>query len=66
MRAVVTRVTEASVTIDGAEYSRISRGFLVLLGVHVLITAQATIFSPLSITNKSFLSSADCAVCKVG
>ena len=35
MRAVVTRVTEASVTIDGAEYSRISRGFLVLLGVHV-------------------------------
>lgn len=35
MRAVVTRVTEASVTIDGAEYSRISQGFLVLLGVHV-------------------------------
>ncbi len=35
MRAVITRVTEASVTIDGAEYSRISRGFLVLLGVHV-------------------------------
>lgn len=35
MRAVVTRVTEASVTIDGAEYSRIGRGFLVLLGVHV-------------------------------
>ena len=39
MRAVVTRVTEASVTIDGAEYSRISRGFLVLLGVHVSDTA---------------------------
>ena len=39
MRAVVTRVTEASVTIDGAEYSRIGRGFLVLLGVHVSDTA---------------------------
>ena len=32
MRAVVTRVTEASVTIDGAEYSRIGRGFPVLMG----------------------------------
>ena len=39
MRAIVTRVTEASVTIDGAEYSRIGRGFLVLLGVHVSDTA---------------------------
>ena len=39
MRAVVTRVTEASVTIDGAKYSRIGRGFLVLLGVHVSDTA---------------------------
>jgi len=39
MRAVVTRVTEASVTIDGAEDSRIGRGFLVLLGVHVSDTA---------------------------
>ena len=42
MRAVVTRVTEASVTIDGAEYSRIGRGFLVLLGVtHEDTEAQA-------------------------
>ena len=39
MRAVVTRVTEASVTIDGTEYSRIGKGFLVLLGVHVSDTA---------------------------
>ena len=39
MRAIVTRVTEASVTIDGAEYGRIGRGFLVLLGVHVSDTA---------------------------
>ena len=40
MRAVVTRVTEASVTIDGAEYSRIGRGFLVLLGLRVFEDAN--------------------------
>lgn len=34
MRAVVTRVTEASVTIDGNETARIGKGFLILLGVH--------------------------------
>ena len=39
MRAVVTRVKSASVTIDGEMYSRIGPGFLVLLGVHVDDTA---------------------------
>ena len=34
MRAVVTRVTSASVEIDGAVHGKIGRGFLVLLGVH--------------------------------
>ena len=34
MRAVVTRVKSASVEIDGAVHGRISRGLLVLLGVH--------------------------------
>jgi len=34
MRAVVTRVKSASVTIDGALTSEISSGLLVLLGVH--------------------------------
>ena len=33
MRAVVTRVTSASVTIDGEVVGQIGRGFLVLLGV---------------------------------
>ncbi len=33
MRAVVTRVSSASVTIDGAVRGAIGRGFLVLLGV---------------------------------
>lgn len=33
MRAVVTRVTSASVRIDGAEVSAIGQGLLVLLGV---------------------------------
>ena len=35
MRAVVTRVNSASVTIDQKEQARIGKGFLVLLGVHV-------------------------------
>ena len=34
MRAVVTRVNEASVTIDEKVVSSIGKGFLVLLGVH--------------------------------
>ena len=34
MRAVVTRVKSASVTIDGSVYSSIDDGLLVLLGVH--------------------------------
>ncbi|MBP3313811.1 MAG: D-tyrosyl-tRNA(Tyr) deacylase [Oscillospiraceae bacterium] len=33
MRAVVTRVKHASVTIDGAETARIGQGFLILLGI---------------------------------
>ncbi len=35
MRAVITRVLSASVTIDGEKVSEIDNGFLVLLGVHV-------------------------------
>ena len=35
MRAVVTRVKNASVEIDGAVHGQIGQGFLVLLGVHV-------------------------------
>lgn len=33
MRAIVTRVTEASVTIDGTVTGKIGKGFLVLLGI---------------------------------
>ena len=33
MRAVIQRVSQASVTIGGAEKSRIQQGFLVLLGI---------------------------------
>ncbi|MCX6359180.1 MAG: D-aminoacyl-tRNA deacylase [Armatimonadetes bacterium] len=39
MRAVVQRVTEASVTVDGAVVGRIQRGLLVLLGVRTDDTA---------------------------
>ena len=34
MRAVVTRVSEASVSINGETVGSISKGFLVLLGIH--------------------------------
>ena len=34
MRAVLTRVNSASVTIDGVVLGKIRKGFLVLLGVH--------------------------------
>lgn len=34
MRAVLTRVSEASVTIDGEVKGKIGKGFLILLGVH--------------------------------
>lgn len=34
MRAVITRVTRASVRIDGKTVGEIGKGFLVLLGVH--------------------------------
>ncbi len=35
MRAIVTRVRSASVSIDGTRTAAIGKGFLVLLGVHV-------------------------------
>ena len=35
MRAVLTRVTSASVTVEGKVIGAIGKGFLVLLGVHV-------------------------------
>ena len=46
MRAVIQRVTSASVTIDGVEKSRIGQGFLVLLGIHEADTkAQAELLA---------------------
>ncbi len=40
MRAVIQRVTEASVTVNGNVVGRIQRGFLVLLGVAEIDTAE--------------------------
>ena len=40
MRAVLTRVTQASVAIDGQVRGAIGKGFLVLLGVHVSDTEK--------------------------
>lgn len=33
MRAVIQRVTESTVTIEGKEHARIGKGFLILLGI---------------------------------
>ncbi len=40
MRAVLTRVLSASVTIDGEKTAEIGKGFLVLLGVHTDDTTE--------------------------
>ena len=40
MRAVLTRVLSAAVTIDGEKTAEIGKGFLVLLGVHTDDTAE--------------------------
>ena len=40
MRAVITRVLSASVTIDGVKTSEIDKGFLVLLGVRTTDTQE--------------------------
>ena len=44
MRAVVTRVSEASVSIDGQIKGQINKGFLVLLGVHVDDTEEKALW----------------------
>ena len=44
MRAILQRVSKASVTIDGELYSQIGKGFLILLGVHETdTTAEADV-----------------------
>ncbi len=42
MRAVVTRVKEASVTIEGQTTASIDKGFLILLGIHKEDTEDIT------------------------
>ena len=44
MRAVVTRVSEASVSIDGQIKGQIKKGFLVLLGVNVDDTEEKALW----------------------
>ena len=54
MKAVVTRVNSASVSIDGAVHGKIGRGFLILLGVgpddggSVLVVSQFTLYGDVS------------------
>lgn len=40
MRAVIQRVSEASVSIDGVERARIGKGFMVLLGIAIGDTGE--------------------------
>jgi len=40
MRVVIQRVSEASVTIDGAVQSAIGKGFLILLGIEAIDTRE--------------------------
>lgn len=44
MKAVVTRVTEASVTIDGKIHGAIGQGFLVLLGIAPEDTEETAVY----------------------
>jgi D-tyrosyl-tRNA(Tyr) deacylase len=44
MRAVVQRVSEASVTINGALHARIGRGYVILLGIRAGDTPEAALF----------------------
>ena len=44
MKAVVTRVTEASVTIDGKTTGQIGKGFLVLLGIAPEDTDETAVY----------------------
>lgn len=43
MRAVVTRVLSASVSIDGTCVSKIQNGFLILIGIHAEDTAETAV-----------------------
>ncbi len=44
MRAVVQRVSEASVTINGAPHAQIGRGYVILLGIRTGDTPEAAVF----------------------
>ena len=53
MKAVVTRVNSASVSIDGEVHGKIGRGYLILLGVadvggEVLVVSQFTLYGDVS------------------
>jgi D-tyrosyl-tRNA(Tyr) deacylase len=59
MRAVIQRVTQASVTIDGAEVSRIGTGLLVLLGVEEIDDATDIEWLSAKVAKMRIFSDAD-------
>jgi D-aminoacyl-tRNA deacylase len=59
MRAVIQRVTQASVTIDGAEVSQIGAGLLVLLGVEEIDDATDIEWLSAKVAKMRIFSDAD-------
>ena len=45
MRAVLQRVTRASVTVDGEVLGKIGKGFMILLGGELLVISQFTLYA---------------------
>jgi D-tyrosyl-tRNA(Tyr) deacylase len=56
MRAVIQRVSEASVTIDGKVYSQIKKGLVILLGVEDSDTVEDLVWLAAKIANMRIFS----------
>lgn len=59
MKAVIQRVTRASVTIDGKQHSSIAQGSLVLLGIHKEDTQEDTDWMARKIANLRIFEDAE-------
>ena len=54
MKALVQRVSEASVRIDGKVNSHIAKGFVVLLGIDIKDTTEAVSYTYLDVYKRQF------------
>lgn len=60
MKAVIQRVTQASVTVEGKEISKIERGFLVLVGITHTDTEKEADFIAKKVTNLRVFEDENC------